>query len=153
MRQASFSFITDTSTMCIYDLGTLKHRLQDTVDWWSIPEDELAEVNAGHCLFINLGADGAYDVDWSLNASLSEGERTGEGQIYYLNVPTGKIFMGAAEDVTADELEPDEACEGVLLELEPGSYACIIWRESNRIHVTMEPSVKGSNHLEDLIRI
>ncbi|WWM60110.1 DUF6386 family protein [Paenibacillus tundrae] len=54
MRQVPFSFITDTATMCIYDLGTLKHRLQDTVDWWSIPEDELAEVNAGHCLFINL---------------------------------------------------------------------------------------------------
>lgn len=58
--------VTDTATLCLYDLAALKHRLEDTSDWWSIPVDELAEVNAGHCLFLNLGADGVYEVGWSL---------------------------------------------------------------------------------------
>lgn len=55
--------VTDTATLCLYDLAALKHRVEDTSDWWSIPEDELAEVNAGHCLFLNLGADG--DMRWN----------------------------------------------------------------------------------------
>ncbi|XOS93430.1 DUF6386 family protein [Brevibacillus laterosporus] len=28
--QGSFRFITNTATMCVYDLGELKHRLDDT---------------------------------------------------------------------------------------------------------------------------
>ncbi|WP_411735261.1 DUF6386 family protein [Paenibacillus sp. M2] len=64
--RGTFQMVTDTATLCLYDLAALKHRAEDTSDWWSIPVDELAEVNAGHCLFLNLGADGVYEVEWSL---------------------------------------------------------------------------------------
>ncbi|MDR6110526.1 hypothetical protein QE451_002187 [Paenibacillus sp. SORGH_AS338] len=47
--------MTDTATLCIYDLQALKHRLEDTSDWWSIPEDELLEVNLGNIAFLNVG--------------------------------------------------------------------------------------------------
>ncbi|WP_276311056.1 DUF6386 family protein [Paenibacillus silvae] len=58
--EGNFHMDTDTATLCCYDLAALEHRLEDTADWWSIPEDELQEVNAGNCLFLNLGDDGLY---------------------------------------------------------------------------------------------
>ncbi|WP_373275999.1 DUF6386 family protein, partial [Serratia marcescens] len=54
----TFSFTTDTATLSIFDLVSLNHRVSDDADWWSIPEDELEEVNKGNVLFLNLGEDG-----------------------------------------------------------------------------------------------
>nr|WP_262783721.1 DUF6386 family protein [Enterobacter sichuanensis] len=42
---------------------SLKHRINEDVDWWSLPEDEVEEVNKGSVLFLNLGDDGAYKVN------------------------------------------------------------------------------------------
>ncbi|HBB6707893.1 TPA: hypothetical protein F6U86_005168, partial [Serratia marcescens] len=58
----TFSFTTDTATLSIFDLVSLNHRVSDDADWWSIPEDELEEVNKGNVLFLNLGEDGQYTV-------------------------------------------------------------------------------------------
>jgi hypothetical protein len=52
------SIQTDTTTLVIYDLMSLKHRINEDVDWWSLPEDEVEEVNKGNVLFLNLGDDG-----------------------------------------------------------------------------------------------
>ena len=52
------NFVTDTSTMCVFDIASLKHRLEDDADWWSIPDAELKEVNQGNVAFLNLGIDG-----------------------------------------------------------------------------------------------
>ncbi|MBO2915952.1 hypothetical protein J5H46_23555, partial [Enterobacter sichuanensis] len=49
------SIQTDTTTLAIYDLMSLKHRINEDVDWWSLPEDEVEEVNKGDVLFLNLG--------------------------------------------------------------------------------------------------
>lgn len=148
--------VTDTATLCLYDLAALKHRTQDTSDWWSIPEDELTEVNAGHCLFLNLGADGVYEVEWSLEDAevKSDSDHVAEREkVYHLQVPSGHVYLGAADDVTGGELEPDETCEGVLLQLKPGNYACIFSREASRITIVMAPSIQGTNTLDELIRI
>ncbi|MGC5774005.1 DUF6386 family protein [Paenibacillus pabuli] len=145
-----FQVFTDTAALCLYDLAALKHRVEDTPDWWSIAEDELAEVNAGNCLFLNLGEDGQYEVQWSLEDA---GKEVETAQVYYLRVPSGNVYLGAAEDVTGGELEPDESCGGVLLQLPPGNYACMVSRETNQIWVTIKPSLQSENSLNDLIRI
>ncbi|GAS83342.1 DUF6386 family protein [Paenibacillus amylolyticus] len=152
--RGKFQMVTDTATMCLYDLAALKHRAQDTSDWWSIPADELAEVNAGHCLFLNLGADGVYEVEWSLEDVEVDPERVAErGKVYHLQVPSGNVYLGAADDVSGGDLEPDESCEGVLFQLKPGNYACIISREASRIAIVMTPSIQGNNTLDELIRM
>ncbi|MET3831298.1 DUF6386 family protein [Paenibacillus sp. FSL K6-1122] len=154
--RGTFQMVTDTATLCLYDLAALKHRLEDTSDWWSIPVDELAEVNAGHCLFLNLGADGVYEVEWSLEdvEEDSDPDHAAEREkVYHLQVPSGHVYLGAADDVTGGELEPDEACEGVLFQLKPGNYACIVSREASRITIVMTPSIQGNNTLDELIRI
>ncbi|WP_407821694.1 DUF6386 family protein [Enterobacter pseudoroggenkampii] len=61
------SIQTDTTTLVICDLISLKHRINGDVDWWSLPEDEVEEVNKGNVLFLNLGDDGAYKVNIKKN--------------------------------------------------------------------------------------
>ncbi|SLK12087.1 MULTISPECIES: DUF6386 family protein [unclassified Paenibacillus] len=145
-----FQIFTDTAALCLYDLAALKHRVEDTPDWWSIAEDELTEVNAGNCLFLNLGEDGQYEVTWSLDDA---GKELKTAPVYHLRVPSGNVYLGAADDVSGGELEPDESCGGVLLQIEPGNYACMILRESNQIWITIKPSLQSENSLNDLIRI
>ncbi|MEH5133903.1 DUF6386 family protein, partial [Enterobacter hormaechei] len=55
-------FQTNTATVVIYDLVSLKHRVNDDADWWSLPEDEVVEINKGNVLFLNVGDDGTYKV-------------------------------------------------------------------------------------------
>ncbi|RAJ03103.1 hypothetical protein DET54_101298 [Paenibacillus pabuli] len=145
-----FQFFTDTAALCLYDLAALKHRVEDTPDWWSIAEDELTEVNAGNCLFLNLGEDGQYEVKWSLDDA---GKELETAQVYHLRVPSGNVYLGAADDVTGGELEPDESCGGVLLQLNPGNYACTVTKEDNQISIHITPSLQSENSLNDLIRI
>ncbi len=49
------------------DLMSLKHGINEDVDWWSLPEDEVEEVNKGNVLFLNLGDDGANKVNIKKN--------------------------------------------------------------------------------------
>lgn len=153
--RGTFQFVTGTATMCLFDLASLKHRVEEPNDWWSIPEDELAEVNAGHCLFFNLGADGLYEVAWSVNISdtARAAQETESAQEFCLQVPSGNVFLGAAEDVSGGELEPDESCDGIILSLQPGNVVCIVSREGNQISLTIQPSAQGRNELDRLIRI
>lgn len=153
--RGTFQFVTGTATMCLFDLASLKHRVEEPPDWWSIPEDELAEVNAGNCLFFNLGADGLYEVSWSVDIpdSTSAVQETEGAQVFYLKVPTGNVFLGAADDVSGGELEPDESCDGILLSLQPGNVACIVSRDGNQISLMIQPGAQGYNELDSLIRI
>lgn len=86
-------FVTDTATMCIFDIACLKHRLEDDVDWWSIPEAELAEVNRGNVAFLNLDSDGKYWFTFVNELQCPQVEMN-------LRAPSGRVFLGAAEEVT-----------------------------------------------------
>jgi hypothetical protein len=43
--QPESGIYTSTSTIVVYDLGALKHRLDDDVDWWADPTEELVEIS------------------------------------------------------------------------------------------------------------
>ncbi|HHK8077636.1 TPA: DUF6386 family protein, partial [Serratia marcescens] len=113
----TFSFTTDTATLSIFDLVSLNHRVSDDADWWSIPEDELEEVNKGNVLFLNLGEDGQYTV--RVVDNISENYKS-----LFFNVPSGKVFVGAGEDTSGGDLEPDgsDYMSGVFLILDIGNY-------------------------------
>lgn len=148
--EGNFHMDTDTATLCCYDLAALEHRLEDTADWWSIPEDELQEVNAGNCLFLNLGDDGLYEVQWRVQEAPLKSE---QGMCFYFRAPSGNVYLGSADDVSGGELEPDELSQGIFLQLKPGNYACAVFKKDTQISVTLSPSVQGQNRLDDLIRI
>ena|SRR5581483_12130698 len=144
----TFEFVTDTATMCIYDLGTLKHRLNDTADWWSIRAEEMLEVNKGNIAFVNLGSDGKFIVD-------TDSGLGSEGWLKCnLRIPSGRVFVGAAEEVTGDGLEPECIRGGRFLQVTPGTYVLSIGRANGRICMELKLSDGPSdNSLSAPLRI
>jgi hypothetical protein len=146
MNNFNFKFVTDTSTLCVFDLGCLKHRLNDDVDWWSIPSDELSEVNNGNVAFLGLGGDGEFVV--KLVGSIDNPKfRTN------LKVPSGKVFIGAGEEVTADELEPECVRGGSFVDLKAGSYVLLAKFENGVIELAFESCTEEKNYFKDLLRL
>lgn len=116
MHSQSFKFVTDTSSICVFDLGSLKHRLNDDADWWCWPpEEQVSELNAGNVAFIDIGGDGGYV------ASLQFSPLVNPQIEAHLSCPTGRVFIGAAEEVTADGLEPDCTRGGIFLSIPVGN--------------------------------
>ena len=138
------SIQTDTATLVIYDLMSLKHRINDDADWWSLPEDEVEEINKGNLLFLNLGDDGAYKVHIKNDVN----EYTGS---LFLSVPSGKVFIGAGEDVTGGDLEPDDsdAISGEFISLDPGSYEVKYKKQGSDVLVSFTKATITGNSLEE----
>jgi hypothetical protein len=144
----SIQVITYTATLCIYDLQALKHRWDDTSDWWSIPEDELLEVNLGNVAFLNVGADGLY--------SMQQVETIEQPVVQlWINVPSGQLYVGAAENVTGGELEPEDGDNGQYISVEPGVYHLKIARNEQQIEFALlrTEHLQATNEFKDLIRI
>jgi hypothetical protein len=122
---ASTKFLTDTATLCVFDVAALRHRLHDTGDWWSIVDEELKEINAGNAAFIGLGSDGDYEVD--IGEAGDEG-----GSIVHLKFPSGRVFVGCGEEVTAGGLEPECIRGGTFLDFTPGAYVLSVRRTGDK---------------------
>lgn len=137
------SIHTDTATLVIYDLMSLNHRINDDADWWSLSEDEVEEINKGNVLFLNLGDDGVYKVHIKNDVD----EHTGA---LFLNVPSGKVFIGAGEDVTGGDLEPDDSdvISGEFITLEPGSYEVKYKKQDSDVLISFAKATSTENSLE-----
>ena len=146
MNIVNYNFVTDTSTLCVFDLSCLKHRLDDDVDWWSIPDEELSEVNLGNVVFLGLGTDGEFAVE--IVDLVSQ-------PVIKVNikVPSGKVFIGAAEEVTADELEPDCVRGGGFLNLEAGNYILSVRIKGATIQMSFELGEDDRNNFMELLRL
>jgi len=93
---------TDTATIVIFDPERLKHRLEDTCDWWSVPDEEVAEINEGNVLFLSTGTDGVYDVEVGTSEPVA-GVNVVEAAI---KNQSGRFFVGAGEYTSGEGLEP-----------------------------------------------
>jgi hypothetical protein len=142
----SVSIVTGTATLCVFDPALLRRRLDDDCDWWSLPSAELAAVNAGQVAFFNVGGDGAYEV--ALHAELAEPHVE-----VHLAVVSGRVFIGAGEDVTGGGLEPDTAYGGLFLDVPAGSYRVQARRDAARVSLAFVPDARSGNAFGDLVRI
>lgn len=144
----NFSFSTDTATLTIFDLSSLSHRISDTSDWWSIPEDEMDEINKGNVVFLNLGSDGNYLVEIHDDIPDDFGSLN-------LNIPSGKVFIGAGEDTSGGGLEPNgsDYISGEFINLSPGVYQVKFKRECSIIALAFIKSSVCTNNIETLIRL
>ncbi|PLY41878.1 hypothetical protein CSZ94_13685 [Janthinobacterium sp. ROICE36] len=142
----SIRIVTGTATVCVFDPALLRHKLDDDCDWWSLPSAELASVNAGQVAFFNVGGDGAYEL--ALHAELAEPH-----VVVHLAVVSGRVFIGAGEDVTGGGLEPDTAYGGLFVDVPAGSYRVQARRDGMHISLAFVPDARSSNTLGDLVRI
>ncbi|WP_402718110.1 DUF6386 family protein [Janthinobacterium rivuli] len=140
------SIVTGTATVCVFDPALVRHRLDDDCDWWSLPSAELAAVNAGQVAFFNVGGDGAYDI--ALHAELAEPQ-----VVVHLAVTSGRVFIGAGEDVTGGGLEPDTPYGGLFVDVPAGNYRLQARRDGAHISLAFVPDARGSNAFGDLVRI
>lgn len=148
MINTKFSITTDTSTLSIFDLESLKHRLEDTPDWWSIPKDEIDETNKGNVIFLNLGEDGIYDIE--ICDTLKE-----DFMSLFINVPSGSVFVGAGEDTTGGDLEPDDSeyISGKILNIPAGKYEIRFSKQDRNIKIMFLKSLTSNNNISNLVRI
>jgi len=128
---------TGTATIVIYDLESLRHRLNHDVDWWASPQDEIFELNERNLLIVGLGSDGFYDLE------VTEGERGKNA--FSLRFPSGHIFVGAGEMLTGGGDEPDAGTPGIFLDLAPGDYKVGIERFDDRLRVSIVRSTPFDN--------
>lgn len=141
------NFVTDTATMCIFDIACLKHRLEDVADWWSTPNTELEEVNQGNVAFLNLDSDGKYSFTFVEGMPCPQVEMS-------LRAPSGRIFLGAAEEVTADGFEPEAIRGGMFIDVQPGQYRLRISRTGTVISVSLDLAHRSKvNEFDSLLRI
>jgi len=95
----------------------LVHRLGDDADWWCWPiEERFKELRERNAVFLDLGSDGIYSgevVPYGLETPVVEAT---------LEVESGRVFVGAAEEVTSEGLEPECTRGGMFVSLTPGVY-------------------------------
>ena len=141
-------FVTDTATLCVFDVASLHHRIEDDGDWWTLPDEELMEVNNGNVAFIGLGEDGKYTLEIADTVCK-------EDHAVILNCPSGRLFLGAGEEATGDGLEPEAIRGGTFLSVSPGHYRLAVHRKSKWvIAVSLKQSdVAGKNQFNAPIRI
>lgn len=142
----TFEFVTDTATMCVFDLACLKHRLEDNADWWSIPSAEIQEVNNGNVAFLNLECDGKYAV------SIVDTIDVPDVRVN-LKFNSGRVFFGTAEEVSSDGLEPEALRGGMFLEFPVGFYALHIKKTGFSISLAIETSDISTNSFFSVVRI
>jgi len=116
---------TDTATIVIFDTDCLKHKLEDDCDWWSAPVNEVPEINNGNILFLDVGADGTYEVE-TVDELPANAEPVVEAN---LRNESGRFFIGPGEDTTGEGLEPTAEYGSVFIEVPAGPYnvrACLV---------------------------
>jgi hypothetical protein len=143
MTNTKIIITTDTATLCVFDLCQLKHRLNDDADWWTTPDAELEEMNRGNVAFLNLGSDGTYEI------SLNTVHDPKSVQVC-LKVGSGRVFVGAAEEVTSGGLEP-EGLRGVFVDLEPGTYLLGASRDGEVVRLSLVLGGRGANDFQEPI--
>lgn len=140
-------FVTNTATMCIFDIASLKHRLNDDADWWSTADAELEEVNQGNAAFLNLGSDGKYSFTFVKELQCPQVEMN-------LHAPSGRMFLGAAEEVTADGFEPEAILGGMFIDVQPGKYVLCVSRNGTEILLSLHLTHRSRlNEFAGLIRL
>lgn len=140
--------MTDTATLAIFDLQAIRHRKSDTADWWSIPDDELEEMNKGNIAFIGLGNDGFYTINLCDNIEEPDVKIN-------ISCPSGEVFIGAGEDTTGGDLEPDDPQyrAGEIISLPIENYEISLKKAENILFISITPSKSKANKFENVLRL
>ena len=121
---STFSFVTDTATLAIFDPVRLQHRLTDSADWWSLPANELSEINRGNLFSVSTGSDGQYEVELHSVRAASASPMVEA----FIACDSGRIFIGAGEEIPGEGLMPEAIRGGIFYNAVPGTYRVSVSR-------------------------
>ncbi len=128
MINTTFKFATDTASISIFDEAALLHRLDAPADWWADPDEEVLEVNKGNVIFVDLGTDGTYVTHIHSGARPAEGRPTLAQVDARVKCLSGRLFVGAGEDVVGAGGGPDTNLGGHFFDVELGVHHVTLTR-------------------------
>lgn len=129
---------TDTATLAVFDPTRLQHRLDDAADWWSVPWDEVEEINRGNVLFVSTGVDGDYLVHVYREPLPPKVLPVAVQAV--LACDKGSFYIGAGEYVPSGGLQPHTKYGGMFLPLPNGNYrVSVVHLIAHRLDVFVEP--------------
>jgi hypothetical protein len=106
-----FKITTDASTIAVFDLEALRHRIDSDGDWWTYEgfqelKDELGNNNL---VLINTGFDGTF---------LIKVEKTNNLKNHVpLNCPSGRLYIVCGEEIPGEGLVPELLRGGEIIEV------------------------------------
>ncbi|WP_426390315.1 DUF6386 family protein [Variovorax sp. R-27] len=140
---------TDTATIVLFDPECMRHRLNEDADWWSLPQEELLEVNRANAAFMNVSADGRYELEVAAHKELGDADV----ELVVRNT-SGRFFFGAGEMMSSAGLEPEAEYGNVFLDAVPGSYLVRARQRGGTVTVSLTPTtLDASNSFGDLVRL
>ncbi|WP_227461097.1 DUF6386 family protein [Cupriavidus pauculus] len=140
---------TGTSTIVLFDPECMSHRLNESADWWSLPKDELLEVNRANAAFLNVNADGVYELEAVLHDDLAEADVE-----LVLRNTSGRFFFGAGEMMSSDGLQPEAEHGNIFIEAQPGLYLVRAHERNGKVSASLTPTRRvDSNAFHDLLRL
>lgn len=140
---------TGTATLVLFDPACMRHRLDDDADWWSLPQEELLEVNRGNAAFMNVGGDGRYELEVVAESGLPDADVE-----LVLRNTSGRFFLGAGEFMTSEGLEPEAGYGNVFLDTEPGAYLVRARQRGGTVTISLTATdLPVSNALGGLVRL
>jgi len=140
---------TDTSTIVIFDPECMQHRLNEVADWWSLPGDELLEINRANAAFLNVHRDGAYELEVVAHDDSTEADVE-----FVLRNTSGRFFFGAGEMMTSAGLQPEAMYGNVFIEAKPGLYLVRARERDGKVSVSLMPTQHdSSNTFSKLLRL
>lgn len=144
-----YEFVTDTSTLSIFDPAALRHRLGASADWWTIESDQLLEFDKGNAAFVDLGSDGVYEIEIKEDIDAVKNPIS-----FNLKCPSGRLFLGAGEETTSEGLEPECIRGGGFITRKSGNCVVFLARVgANRLQIKIEDSVIGENDARSAVSI
>ncbi len=105
-----FEITTDTSTIAIFDLEALRHRIDSDGDWWTyegFPELK-EELGNNNLVLINTGDDGTFSVKVD--------KINNQSSYVPLNCPAGRIYIVCGEEIPGEGLVPELLRGGRIIE-------------------------------------
>ncbi|MEM1036713.1 MAG: DUF6386 family protein [Pseudomonadota bacterium] len=135
-QKRDFRLVTDTSTICIFDPDCLEHRLDDRGDWWTIPEDELLELNQKNVMIVALPEDSFYDVCFAKDFDPNPDDMVQA----FVQCKSGEFFVGAGEYIPGEDMTLSdwrhEYISGVIVKAEKGTHLAVLkFYHPNKIQV------------------
>lgn len=140
---------TDPATIVIFDPECMRHRLEEDADWWSLPQEELLEVNRANAAFMNVSAVGSYEIELAPHEELEDADV----EFFVRNI-NGRFFFGAGEMISSAGPGPEAKYGNVVFDAAPGSYLVRARQRAGTVAVSIKSTnLEASNSFDELVRL
>jgi hypothetical protein len=137
---------TDTSTIALFDLSTLEHKVAGDGDWWTYDKDEgfITELDNHNLYLINTGFDGVFDVEVISASSVSTPKE--------LNSPSRQVYIVCGEELPGDGLRPECIRGGLIYQVDSARLFVSCTQAENRIKINIwsQPPAGGDEKTASL---